>query len=136
MYKPNFRTINNFRRKHINELSGYFVDIVKMCKELNLIKLGQINIDGPKIKANAVNRRTKTKEDYAKWVEKIDSKIKNMLKAGEIDAKEDQVYGDKRGNELPEEINTEEKMKAKIKEIMDKITDEKKLILPTPRLNS
>lgn len=103
-----------------------------MCKELNLIKFGQINIDDMKIKANAANRRTKTKEDYAKWVEKIDSKIKNMLKAGEIDAKEDQVYGDKRVNELLEEINTEEKMKAKIKEIMDKITDKKKVNITDP----
>ena len=48
MYKPDFRTVNDFRKKNLTELSGYFVDIVRLCKELGLVSIGQINIDGTK----------------------------------------------------------------------------------------
>ena len=63
MYKPDFRTINDFRKNNIEELSRYFMDIVQLCKELSMVKIGQIHIDGTKIKANAANRLTKTKDD-------------------------------------------------------------------------
>ncbi|GAG98812.1 unnamed protein product [marine sediment metagenome] len=114
MYKPDFRTINDFRKDNIEELSQYFIDILRMCKELGLISVGQMNIDGTKIKANAANRRTKTKEDYQKWLKRIDDKIKKILEEAEAtDTQEDQIYQDKRGDELPEELNTQEKLKAK-----------------------
>ena len=129
MYKPDFRTINDFRKNNIEELSGYFVEIVRMCKKLGLISIGQINIDGTKIKANAADRRTKTKEEYQQWVNKIDKKIKDILEeADQADAEEDELYGNKRGDELPEEINTEEKLKAKIEEVMKKLKDGKEKI--------
>ena len=57
-----------------------YSELGQMCKELGIVKVGQINIDGTKIKANAVDRRTKTKEEYRKWTKKIDDKSK-MLRA-------------------------------------------------------
>lgn len=129
MYKPDFRTINDFRKNHLEEINGYFIDIVQMCKELGIVKVGQINIDGTKIKANASDRRTKTKEEYRRWLKKIDDKIKKILEeADETDNEEDGLYGDKRGDELPEDINTEDKLKAKIKEVMKKFKDRKEKI--------
>jgi transposase len=129
MYKPDFRTVNDFRKNNIEELSKYFIDILRMCKELGLISVGQMNIDGTKIKANAANRRTKTKEAYQRWLHRIDDKIKKILEEAEAtDAQEDQLYQDKRGDELPEEINTQEKLKAKIKKIMEKFKNEKEKI--------
>jgi transposase len=129
MYKPDFRTINDFRKNNLEELSGYFIDIVRMCKELGLISVGQINIDGTKIKASAANRRTKTQEEYQHWLKRIDAKIKRILEEAEtIDTREDQIYQDKRGDELPEELNTQEKLKAKIKKIMEKFKNEKEKI--------
>ncbi len=71
MYEPDFRTINDFRKNNIEELSEYFINIVRMCKELGLISVGQMNIDGTKIKAHAANCRTKTKEEYQKWLKRI-----------------------------------------------------------------
>jgi hypothetical protein len=88
-----------------------------------------MNIDGTKIKANAANRRTKTKEAYQKWLKRIDDKIKKILEEAEAtDAKEDEIYQDKRGDELPEEVNTEVKLKAKIKKVMEKFKNEKEKI--------
>jgi len=82
----------------MNKLSAYFVAILRMCHELGLISVGQINIDGTKIKANAANRRTKTKEEYQRWLVRIDEKIKKILAEAEAtDSKEDQIFQDKRG---------------------------------------
>ena len=129
MHKPDFRTINDFRKNNTKELSGYFVDIVRLCKDMGLIKIGQINIDGSKIKANAANRLTKNKDDYEKWLEKIDKKIKDILQeAGQADAEEDALYGDKRGDELPEDINTEEKLKRKLEKVMERFKQDKQKI--------
>ena len=129
MYKPDFRTINDFRKNNLEEINGYFIDIVQMCKELGIVKVGQINIDGTKIKANASDRRTKTREEYRRWLKRIDDKIKKILEeADETDNKEDRLYGDKRGDELPEDINTEEKLKAKIKEVVKRFKDDKEKI--------
>jgi len=126
MYKPDFRTINDFRKNNIEELSRYFVDIVRLCKELGLVKIGQINIDGTKIQANAANRLTKTKDDYEKWLEKIDKRIKDILdEADQTDAKEDILYGDKRGDELPDDINTEEKLKIKLEKVIKRFEKNK-----------
>ena len=100
MYKPDFRTVNDFRKNNIEELSTYFIDILRMCKELGLISVGQMNIDGTKIKASAANRRSKTKEAYQKWLHRIDDRIKKILEEAEAtDAQEDQLES-KRGSSL------------------------------------
>ncbi len=100
-----------------------------MCRELGLILVGQINIDGTKIRANAANRRTKTKEEYQKWLTSIDEKIKQILSEAEAtDSKEDQVFKDKRGDELPRQIQDQQKLKDKIQQIMEKFKDEKEKI--------
>ncbi|GAG23394.1 unnamed protein product, partial [marine sediment metagenome] len=94
-----------------------------------MVKVGQINIDGTKMKANAANRRTKTKDEYYKWLKKIDKRIAEMFReADKVDAYEDELYGkDKRGDELPEDLNTDEKMDKKIKEVLERLKQEKKV---------
>ena len=134
MYKPDFRTINDFRKNNIEEISSYFIGIVRLCKELGLIKIGQINIDGTKIKANAANRLSKNKDDYEQWLNRIDQKIKNVLsEADQTDAEEDALYGDKRADELPDDINTEEKLKNKLKQVLKRFENtEDKINLTDP----
>jgi transposase len=121
MYRPDFRTINDFRKNNTRELSEYFVHIVRMCKELGLVRIGQINIDSTKMKANAANRRTKTRDEYQRWLKKVDDKIEKILEeADRVDAEEDEIYGDGRGDELPEDIDTEEKLRRKLEEVTKK----------------
>jgi len=100
-----------------------------MCKELSLISIEQMNIDGNKIKANVANRRTQTKESYKRWMKRIDQKIKQILEEAEAtDTREDQLYQDKREDELPEIINTQKKLKVKAKQVIKKFKDEKEKI--------
>jgi len=126
MYRPDFRTINSFRKNNLDRIKGYFVDIVRMCRGLGMVKVGVINIDGTKVKANAANRRTKNKGGYQKWLNRIEEDIRAILKeAEEIEEEEDRLYGeDKRGDELPEEISTRDKLREKIRQMMKTLTTE------------
>jgi transposase len=127
MYRPDFRTINDFRKNNLVEIKRYFVEIIRMCKELGMVKVGQVSIDGTKIKANAANRRTKTRKGYEKWLKRIEEEIEKMLKqAKEIEEEEDRQYGeDNRGDELPDKINTKERLREAIKEVMKTLNTDK-----------
>jgi transposase len=126
LYRPDFRTINDFRKNNIQELADCFVFIVRLCKELGLLTIGQINIDSTKIKANAANRRTKSKDDYQRWLDTVNKKINTILtEADEVDTEQDERYGDTRGDELPDDIATEEKLKEKLEYIHKRFTTTK-----------
>ena len=49
---PDFRTISDFRKRHLNALEGLFVDVLKLCAKAGLVKVGRIALDGSKVKAN------------------------------------------------------------------------------------
>src|SRR5712675_2004017 len=53
MQRPDFRTISDFRSRHLAALSGLFRQVLKLCREAGLVKLGHVALDGTKIKANA-----------------------------------------------------------------------------------
>ena len=127
MYRPDFRTINDFRKNNLDKIKDYFVKVVRMCRGLGMVKMGEISIDGTKIKANAAKRRTKDKKGYEKWLEGVEERIREILQeAGEIEEQEDRLYGkDKRGDELPEAIRTKDKLRKKIKEVMKTLNTEK-----------
>jgi len=127
MYRPDFRTINDFRKNNIIEIEGFFLDVIKICADLGLAKAGSISIDGSKIRANASAKRTKDKQSYKLWLERIEAEIAKMLKeAGEIDKREDKEYGDKRGDELPKEIREKAALKKKISDCLSSFSDDEK----------
>ena len=126
MYRPDFRTINDFRKNHLGEIEGYFVEIVRMCQALGMVRAGSINIDGTKVWANAAARRSKKKEGYEEWERKITAQIGEILReAGETDAAEDAEYGDARGDELPKELRKKERLREKIRATMRELREEK-----------
>ncbi len=125
MYKPNFRTINDFRKDNIELFEKYFVDVLKICSELGMVKVGTIAVDGTKIRANASVKRTKDKAEYEKWLKKVEEDIKEIIEeAVKTDAQEDKIYGNKRGDELPEGLRKREQLRGKIKEVMSGMADE------------
>ena len=117
---PDFRTISEFRRKHLKALQGLFSQILLLCKTSGLVKAGVIALDGTKIKANASLSRNRTYEQLSKEETWIKEKVDALLKQAEkTDQKEDRLYGDKRGDELPEELNSAQKRLAKIREVKE-----------------
>ncbi|MDI6886549.1 MAG: IS1182 family transposase [archaeon] len=108
--KPDFRTICNFRKENKELIEEVFKKTVTIAKALGILNLGHISTDGTKIKANASNNYTLSKEEL--------EEIRRIIERGiEVDEEEDRLYGEKRGDELPSELDTQEKLRKKIEEI-------------------
>jgi transposase len=103
---PNFRTISDFRKLHLKELQLLFVQVLQLCQEAGLVKLGHIALDGTKIKANASRHKAMSYGRMLKEEKRLTEEIKQLLeKAEAVDQQEDDKYGfDHRGDELPEEL--------------------------------
>lgn len=127
MQKPDFRTISDFRKNSLREISELFVQIVRLCKKLGLIDLGHISLDSTVIKANASKEQFYTKDRLDQEEELIKQKIHELLKnAQDIDDYEDQKFGpDKRGDEIPEEIRNHKRRLEKIR-LAKKVLREKR----------
>ena len=57
---PDFRTISEFRRRHLKALAGLFTQVLQLAEKAGLVKLGHVALDGTKIKANALSRQSAT----------------------------------------------------------------------------
>ena len=129
MYRPDFRTINDFRKDNIEFIQTAFIHVVQLCKALGMCKAGVLIIDSTKLKANASADKSKTKEQYEQWLERIESDVKSMLQEGEqTDSDEDEQYGNNRGDELPEELRSKQKLKDKIQQALQSIKKDKERI--------
>lgn len=63
MYRPDFRTINDFRKDNVEFIKKAFMHIVQVCKGLGMCRTGVLIIDSTKLKANACASKSKTKEE-------------------------------------------------------------------------
>jgi len=108
--KPDYRTICRFRKDNRGLIGETFKKTVTIGRSAGVLSLGHLSTDGTKIKANASNNYTLSEEEL--------KEIRNIIEKGiKIDEDEDELYGDKRGDELPTGLNTQEKIKKKIEEI-------------------
>ena len=115
---PNFRTISDFRKLHLAELQGLFVQVLKLCAEAGLVKVGLVSLDGTKVKANASRHKAMSYEYMQKEEERLRKESAELLsKAQSTDEAEDALHGPgARGDELPEELARRETRLAKIQE--------------------
>ena len=103
---PDFRTISDFRKRHLLALARLFVQVLKLCKAAGLVKLGHVALDGTKIKANASKHKAMSYERMKK---------REAAAAEAADAEEDKLHGARRGDELPKWVADKEKRLAKIR---------------------
>lgn len=116
--QPDFRTLSDFRKEHGAALAGLFEQVLRLCQKAGLVKLGRVAVDGTKVKANASKHKAMS---YGRMVEKeteLKREIRELLERAEaIDREEDARYGkDRRGDELPEELQRRESRLKKIRE--------------------
>ena len=118
--KPNFRTICEFRTRHFGLLEEVFKQVVHICHQIGMIQIGQISLDGTKIKACASDKNIVEKDKLAKELEKIEQEISQMLtEANEVDRLEDEQFGsDNSGAELPEKLKDSHKRQQEIKALL------------------
>lgn len=107
--RPDHKTISSFRHRHLAAFSALFLDILRLCQEAGLVKLGRVALDGTKVKANASRHKAMS---YARMTEReaqLAAQVKAILDEAEaVDAAEDALFGDARGDELPPELRTRE----------------------------
>ena len=115
---PDHTAISTFRKTHLQAMSGLFVQVLRLCQEAKLVKLGHVALDGTKVQANASKHKAMSYERMQKSEQELIAEVEAMLRrAEEIDAAEDELYGkDKRGDELPEELCRRESRLKKIAE--------------------
>ncbi len=115
---PNFRTISDFRKLHLKQLQQLFVQVLQLCQQAGLVKLGHVALDGTKIKANASRHKAMSYGRMLKEEKRLTEEIKQLFeKAESIDRQEDNEYGPEScGDELPEELARRE---SRLKRIQD-----------------
>ena len=114
---PDFRTISDFRKIHLKSLSGLFLQVLGLCREAGLVKLGHVSLYGTKIKANASRHKAMSYGRMKEEEQRLQKEIDSLLgQAQEVDAQEDQAFGNRRGDELPAELARRESRLKKIQQ--------------------
>ncbi len=126
---PDFRTISDFRKDHLGALSGLFLQVLMLCQQAGLVKLGHVALEGTKVKANASKHKAMSYKKMKEKETQLAAEVAELLRqAQEVDEEEDRRYGrDKRGNELPEELAFREGRLEKIREAMAALEAEAQL---------
>ena len=116
--EPDFRTISDFRKIHLDALQGLFEQVLKLALTAGAIKLGRVALDGSKIKANASKHKAMSYKRMKEEEQNLRAEVRELLKqAKAADDEEDDRYGtDKSGDELPEELSRRETRLKKIRE--------------------
>ena len=115
--RPDFRTISEFRRRHLDALAGLFVQVLALCRRAGLAGLEHVAVDGTKIKANASKHKAMS---YARMVETEASLAEEvaewLARAQAEDAAEDAEHGSMhRGDEPPDWMRDKQARLARIR---------------------
>jgi transposase len=110
MQRPDFRTISEFRRRHLAALAELFVQVLRLCRQAGLVKLGHVALDGTKIKANASKHKAMSYGRMARAEAELAAKVAGWLdRAEREDAADDAEHGpEQRGDELPAWVKDKE----------------------------
>ena len=114
--KPDHATIARFVERHQDALAGLFGEVLTLCAKAGLAKVGVIAVDGSKVHANASRDEN---FDYGQLAREI------LEEAKAVDAAEDELYGDKRGDELPEQLRTGEGRREWLREAKRRLEQER-----------
>ena len=123
---PDYRSIARFRRRHLSALGHLFVQALALCQAAGMVKLGRVALDGTKLRANASRRKAMS---YARMTEReeiLAEEVSALLAEAEAaDTDEDAEYGkNRRGDELPAELQRRETRLVKIREAKKALEDE------------
>lgn len=113
---PDHATIARFRVRHQEALSDLFGQVLGLCAEAGLVKVGVIAVDGTKLAASASNHATRSYEQIAREI---------LAEAGRIDQAEDELHGESRGDELPEHLASREGRRAWLREAKERLERER-----------
>jgi transposase len=115
---PDFRTISGFRQRNLESIQHLFVEVLRLCREAGLLKVGRLALDGTKVKANASRHKAMSHDRMNQEEQRLQAEIEALLKqANSTDDAEDAEFGDQqRGDEVPQELARRESRLEKIRQ--------------------
>ena len=115
---PDFRTIADFRKTHLTALKGFFEQVLQVARDLGTLRVGRVALDGSKVKANASKHKAMSYGRMREKRQQLRDEVQQLLARAEaVDAAEDAEYGpDRRGDELPAELQRRESRLKRIRE--------------------
>ena len=113
---PDHATIARFRQRHEAALAGLFGEVLALCAQAGLVRVGVIAVDGTKVAANAAPQATRDFEQIAREI---------LAEADEVDAAEDEQFGDARGDELPPELSTAQGRRGWLREAKRRLDEQR-----------
>ena len=120
LQQPDFRTISDFRKRHLSALGALFGQVLVLCAQAGLVKLGHVALDGTKIRANASKHKAMSYGRMKQREAELAAEVATWLKQAEAaDAAEDGALGQqRRGDELPGWVQSKQKRLEKMREAM------------------
>lgn len=114
---PSHRTICAFRKRHLKDFKALFVQVVRIAGEAGLVSLGTLAVDGTKVRANASKHKAMSYKRMQEEERRLAEEIAGMCdQADQVDDAEDARYGaERRGDELPEELQHRQTRLEKIR---------------------
>jgi transposase len=114
---PDFRTVSEFRRRHLKALGALFTQVLQLCERAGMVKLGHVALDGTKIKANASKHKAMSYERMDKRAAELEAEVAKWFDVAEAtDAEEDQRFGaDRTGEEMPQWVADKTRRAARIR---------------------
>jgi transposase len=113
---PDHATIARFRVRHEAALAELFGGVLGLCAEAGLVEAGVLAVDGTRLAASASNHANRSYEQIAREI---------LAEAGRIDAAEDELYGEARGDELPEQLTTRDGRRAWLRQAKERLERER-----------
>jgi transposase len=103
--RPDFRTISDFRKLHLDAFRDVFVNVLRVAGEAGMVKLGNVATDGTKLQGNASRHKAMSYGYMRKEVDRLREDIEALVtRASQQDAEDDAALGSWRGDELPAEL--------------------------------
>jgi transposase len=114
--QPDFRTINSFRTTHLDALLGVFVDVLELCRDAGMVKLGRVALDGHRVAGDASLSENRKRD-------RLEQQVQELLdEAASIDARENEQHGpDARGDELPSGLKNPRKRAEHLQRALDEL---------------
>jgi transposase len=123
--RPDHATIARFVERHQEAIAGLFGEVLTLCARSGLVKVGVIAVDGTKVQANASRNENLDYEQLAREI---------LEEARAVDAAEDELYGEARGDELPPEFATAQGRRGWLREAKQRLEAERAATpQPVPR---
>jgi len=123
--QPDHWTLSEFRRRHLAALRGLFLQTVRLAQEAGMVRLGQVAIDGTKLKANASKHKAMSCARMKKEEKRLSEEIRQYFEEVEAtDQAEQERYGMKRGDELPDHLKTEKQRLEAIRAAMAQLEEQ------------